>query len=506
MKKIIVSDKLYYIILAIITIFLFVLIFVSTNWGIGLSPDSFVYLKNAQNIIDGVSLGSSQHYPPFYSLLLSASARVGGELFITTRWLQIIILLLSIILLGVLLKKSTNRRGEWLLIGIFCIFSAPHLFRIYMMAWSEPLFLLLALPGFYFLAHYINNQRFSMLLLSALFFSMAFLTRYVGIALIITSVLGLLLFSEEKWSGRFKAIGIFTFLSTLPLALWLLWRRAQTGQASPREIAYHPLNVDQLELGIDTLSSWFQLSSTLSWVLFLIFIACYVFLSINSESDSSSLGRSAEILKNLLFLFLPLYVILVVISISFFDAHTPLDSRILAPVYLFFMIAITLGLSNFKSSKRSSRYINIVAVSIVLILCLIQIIQLRSYVSHFTRNGIGYLSRQWVESDTLAFIRSEISANQLIVTNAPKIISIHLKRESKFFPQREDPASKKIKNDYLGKLARLKTELNQKDGVLVYFYAFAYRKYLPSLGEIDKYIGNKVLYRGTDGIILQARD
>lgn len=505
MKKII-SDKLYFIIIAAFVIFSFALIYISMYWGVGLTPDSLIYIRIAESLATGNAADSSQHYPPLYSFLLFLPSVVVDDTLISARWIQILIFLSTIISLAVMLKRITDQGTGWVFIGIFVIFTAPHLFSIYMMAWSEPLFLLLTLAGFYFLAHFISNQKKSILIWSAVFFALAFSTRYVGIVPIGTAILGLIIFSKKHWSERLKNAGFFTFLSLLPMLLWIIWGQVTQEPGIPRVFAYHPISIEKLSSGIEEMLGWFYLSSTTSWVLLSIFLISYIFLTVSCRTADSSQLTVAEIFKKILFLFVPLYLIFLVISISFFDAHTPLDSRILIPVYFFLMIALILGLSSITAGTSFCRIFNISAFLVVLILSFVQITHLQSLVTYFSTNGVGFLSRQWVESDTLAYVRNEQTGRRLIYTNAPEIIEIHLKRKSKFLPQRESATSKKINENFQNSLHQLQQEFKDKDAILIYFYAFSYRTYLPSLAELSANMDMDILYKGKDGIVLQAHD
>ena len=506
LMKNIVSDKLYSIIIVAFVIFFFVLIYISMYWGVGLTPDSLVYIRIAESFATGNASDSSQHYPPLYSFLLFLPSVVIDDTLISARWIQILIFLSTLVSLAIMLKRITDQRTGWVLIGIFAIFTAPHLFIIYMMALSESLFLLLTLTGFNFHANFISNQKKSILIWSAIFFALAFSARYVGIVPIGTAIISLIIFSRQPWKEKLKNAGLFTFLSLSPMVLWMLWGKVTKEPGSPRVFAFHPISIEKLSSGIEEMLGWFLLSSTMSWVLLSIFLVSYIFLAVMCRTGDCSHLTVAIMLRKILFLFVPLYLLFLMISISFFDAHTPLDSRILSPVYFFLMVALILGLSSITTDKPLCRLFNISAFLVVLILCFLQIMHLKLQVTHLSTNGVGFLSRQWVESDTLAFVRNEQAGRSVIYTNAPEIIEIHLKRKSKLLPQRESATSKKIYENFLDSLRQLQQEFRDNDAILIYFYAFSYRTYLIGLDELDANIDMDILYKGRDGIVLQAHD
>ncbi len=500
----IISDKLYAILVAAFVIFSFILVYISMHWGIGLTPDSLVYIRIADELASGAGASASQHYPPLYSFLLFISSIVFDDTLIAARWMGIFIYLATIILTSVILKKTSEQGNGWALAGIFVLFTAPHLFSVYMMAWSEPLFLMLILAGFYFLALHLSSQKTLALFYSALFMALAFATRYVGIVPVGAAILSLLVFLRQGWTVRLKSAALFAFLSLFPMLLWLLWGQITKEPGSPRVFAYHPISIEKLQSGYGEMLDWFQLGSPVSWLVLSVFLVSYIFLVRSCRAGKQEPPATAESLGKILLLFIPMYLGFLLISISYFDAHTPLDTRILIPVYFFLVIALVSGLSSVMSQTKRCKAFNITALLVVLLLIFLQFMQFQNMVNYFSKNGVGFLSRQWVQSDTLAYLKNNPPGQRLIFTNSPEIIEIHLKKESKFLPQRESATSKKVNKDFTNSLQRLQQEFIRNDAVLVYFYTFSYRTYLPSLKELSDSIEMDIIYKGRDGIVLQA--
>ncbi len=81
----------------------------STRWGIGLSPDSVVYIANARNLLGGYGLSVSfttgeffpwTHYPPLFLAGLAGHGFVGIDPLDGARWLNALIFRAKIPLLG----------------------------------------------------------------------------------------------------------------------------------------------------------------------------------------------------------------------------------------------------------------------------------------------------------------------------------------------------------------------------------------------------------------------
>ena len=81
----------------------------STRWGIGLSPDSVVYIASARNLLSGYGLSVSfttgeflplTHYPPLFSAGLAGLGLVGIDPLDGARWFNAMIFRAKIPLLG----------------------------------------------------------------------------------------------------------------------------------------------------------------------------------------------------------------------------------------------------------------------------------------------------------------------------------------------------------------------------------------------------------------------
>ena len=73
---------------------------------------------------------------------------------------------------------------------------------IHAMAWTEPMFILLGFLGFFLLAAYQEHSKRLLLVAAAIAVGLAFLTRYAGVALILTAVLGIITLSQRTFSRR----------------------------------------------------------------------------------------------------------------------------------------------------------------------------------------------------------------------------------------------------------------------------------------------------------------
>ena len=117
-------------------------------YGIGISPDSVNYISCSKNIIAGNGMvtysgDSFSGWPPLYPLILAAiGSTTGIDPIVSIKYLHAVVFGLIIVLssrLFVLYVKST----AIIMFGIFFVLFSLPIVSISLMAWSEPLFILL---------------------------------------------------------------------------------------------------------------------------------------------------------------------------------------------------------------------------------------------------------------------------------------------------------------------------------------------------------------------------
>jgi len=121
----------------------------STRWGIGLSPDSVVYIASARNLLSGKGLSVSSytgkfspmtHYPPLFSAGLAGLGLIGIDPLDGARWLNALVFAANIILLG-LVVYSYTRSFLYSVASSFLMMVSLPVVQIHLVAWSEPLFI-----------------------------------------------------------------------------------------------------------------------------------------------------------------------------------------------------------------------------------------------------------------------------------------------------------------------------------------------------------------------------
>jgi hypothetical protein len=202
----------------------------SRHGGIGISPDSVVYLSTAQNIHDHGAINDFTNtpmmdFPAFYPVFLS------GIIFLTGRGvpafgpiLNGLLFALLIWLCGWMMDRFTrgSRWYKWTL--LLFIVGSPCLLEVYSMIWSETLFLLLSVLFMIGCHRYFQRHSTASLLLIAVIAGLVAVTRYAGVSIIAMGGLLMLCDGRLRWGPRKIAhLALYGLVSVSFLA-WNIYR------------------------------------------------------------------------------------------------------------------------------------------------------------------------------------------------------------------------------------------------------------------------------------------
>jgi len=491
----------------------------STRWGIGLSPDSALYIGAARNLLSGNGLSVSSYaekftpltqYPPLFSSVLAGIGLFGVEPAHGVRWLHVLLLAGNIFLVGLMVR--TYSRSRWVsVLASFLMMTSVAGVKIHSMAWSEPLFIFLELLALFLLAQHFEHQRVLFLVVSAVTAALAFLTRYAGVALVATGALAILLLSKEKWKKRSTDTVLFCLISAVPTALWMIRNLLIAGTTTARDIGFHPITVGHFQSAFNSVSSWL-LPGAIPFargVSLLIVVALFAFIFLvtlrKGERNQKECGHEGLArLSMLLAIFVGMYGLMLIIVISFFDAYMPIDDRYLSPVYVPTLVLVLCLSSYFFSALVKARAVHISLVVFSLALSGLYLAQAISWLTLDYKNGIGYSSRSWKQSKLIAQVKA-LDPKTPIFTNAPDAVYLLTGLPAYMIPRKVDPATKKANGDFSSQLAAVRDQLVERKGVVVYFQSIIWRWYLPSEDELKEKLSLQAIAQEGDGSISQIR-
>src|SRR5437773_7890753 len=183
---------------------------VSTRWGIGGYPDSLVYVGVARSILDGSGVRFFNdmgqftpvtQYPPLYPSTMAALGIMGLDPLLGSRWLSALFFGANALLVACILYRITLSPGASIIGAFFALTSFPMIY-IHSMAVSEPMFIFLVFLGFSFLSLFLYGSRSLLLFLCALTIGLSSLTRYVGIAFLLTGPVAIFCLGDREWKKR----------------------------------------------------------------------------------------------------------------------------------------------------------------------------------------------------------------------------------------------------------------------------------------------------------------
>lgn len=494
----------FWTLISLLTILVSCQLYLTTTWGAGLSPDSIAYIKGAKSILKNWNLtGTGTHFPPLYPVLIALTSLITGDILTALRLLQITITALNFILITLIVWKATNKA---LLPTILCsllFVTSQSVLYVHTMAWSEGLFCCFTLLGFYFLALYFEHEgrRFPALTFSAVSIALAFLTRYVGITLVITGCITLIIYADGKKLKRTATALYFGFISSLPMLLWMGHNWLSHNTATDRTIVFHAVSLTRIKIGIHVFLNWLYLPQEYPFILLimLVLVATFHFIySKDTKTDQSN--KTFEIFS----IFILIYISFLLIAITLFDAHIPLKVRILFPVYLAFIPGLLVILGHRIKQTKSIRLVSYPVFFALFLLAFAQIGLQQEYLSYASTNGIQFASKRWIQSEMLQWLK-KLPQDTIIYTNGPDAVYIIANRPSKMIPRVISPGDRTENKHFVNEIKEMAAQVSNGKGVVIYFDIITWRWYLPTIKQLSQILPLQLKYRCRDGIAVGIR-
>ena len=482
------SNALWVAALVLVAGISFWLIWLSTELGIGLRGDSLAYIGGARSLVAGygysrISGGGEvvpiNHFPPLYSTLLAGAGRLGADAIRASRVLNALLLGLNAVLLGILVARGTGKRTLGVL-AAFLLGTNHVLVDVHSWAMAEPLYLSFLLTFLLALQSYLTRTRRQTLVLAAVLAGLSILVRYAGLALIVTGLLSLLAPVLDK-RKRIADLGVFLAIGLAPPFAWFIRNLLLLGSMTNRTFTYHPPSVDAVRAGSWTMWFWTVPSkiftriedriSLLTFATIVLFLAVFLILVLGWSRwrrEAAVERRSSDPLALLVLLSLHflVYSLLILANLLFYDASTPLDGRILSPLFLVLLALLGVGLSAMWNFGQALPRMAVIVMCVLFPLASVDdvIDVVRSAHAH----GLGFSGRAWQESEIMAAVRQ--LPDVTIYTNEPDAVYFLSGRPSYIVLSQIDPVTRGEREDYDNWLRSAQGSLRKPDSVLVLFH------------------------------------
>ncbi len=484
-----------------------VVILSTSRYGIGINTDSVHYICASRSLLNGLGLSEPvpgnkliplTHFPPLFPVLLYIIGLLGLDPSVGARFLNAFLFGANILLIGFAVNNYTRSLRAAMFASLLTLVSGGML-SLHTVAWSEPLFIFFAFSGLFLLSSYIENPKPLFFAASLAAVVLASFTRYVGITLFIAGAMGIFFLSRKSRLKRIAEAMAFGVISSIPVMFWFLRNFYFTGGLTDRRVILHPLGQANFGQALHTFSFWFLFAVVAG----ISGLGIFLLNKKRGPHKNEIIKQPFMEMPYLLAIFILIYVISLLVSISFFDASTPLDFRILSPVYISGLIIILCLGYKLLYSQKSAFILKMACV----LTCVAFFAYCMSYgilwVKNIYSNGEGYNSKSWRQSEIIQRIR-RLSPAITIYTNGPDAIYFLTGRIAYLIPCKTFPIDRKANDAYASEMAKMQKRLREKKAVLVYLNNIRWRWYIPSESEINKQFPFLITIKSADGVIYKG--
>jgi hypothetical protein len=451
------------------------LVWFSTPTGPIFSPDSVSYIRSLRLLQAGAGvLSLDNHWPPGYPLLLSFMYSLVGSEMLAGRLLSAISLALSLVAVALFISRLDNLRIKGILLPLVVLL---HLLGygfsyLFLFALSEPPFvaaLCWALVG-YQRTCAAPSDRGSWLLLSCCLAAMLLL-RYTALPLFAAFLFSLavqLYLSDWRRLPVLLAVVLGVgLLSSAPLITWLWLISGETGEAV-REFSFHALRMVHFRELTLALSRWMGgIEGTLAFCIYMAVLVTAAWQWLKNRRPELLLLLTCSVG----------YLLFLILSLTFFDAHTPLNARLVLPLYpLFFLLLVSFAAS-FTRSWRGLDYSAVLATLLVLIIGL-GLPALRLHLKTSAAGAIG--SANLVERNLELYRRvAALPPETPVYSNTGEILYLFFKRDVLAMPRLYDPLTMQQNTNFIAETAAMVEHMYVADGMLLWMPVGGKRNYYP---------------------------
>jgi hypothetical protein len=242
-----------------------ILMLAFSDHGVHTSNDSFSYLGAAHNLAHGRGwtypfgdIGAPVTlFPPLYPLLLAVPNVLHLDVLHWVLWQ-------NAILSGVLAAVAGCAVGSvtgWSIWSIAATIGLTALGRppifMYSRAWSETLFLPLEVGALWFLSRFLVARKPRDLVIATALSSLALLTRYAGLSILLTGCLLVAVWPGRRLILRLRDLGVYAVGSLALSAAWALRNQLESQTLTGNNHLVHTLHGSQIREGVRTIRLWF---------------------------------------------------------------------------------------------------------------------------------------------------------------------------------------------------------------------------------------------------------
>ena len=416
---------------------------ISTPNGLGLIDDAISYIAAARALLSRLGftriwlasgLEPITHWPPGYPATLAAiSFLLKIDPYRSARFLNMLVFGGNAALL-VLLGQKMTKSYFWGALLSFLFLANSEILRLHAQALSEPLYLFVSL--FAFLAFYNattqeGKKSYQWLVLTGLLTGLSYITRYAALSLFATFIVAIFILLPA-WRKRFISFGYFFIGAIPPILAWMLRNKLVGGSATNRAMRWHPVTLDNIQRGLSEFfvfimplrsfrTAWYQNYTVLAILLSTFTFALLFWLLPRGLKYFIKPQENTQpaVIPFTTALYIFGYMGSLLVSLTLFDAATPLNDRILSPVYVAVLMILVYFLHQTFSQGKITRKLSASAVAIFFMATFM--LSQVSMINELKQSPTGFASWRWAESVVMETIR-ELPEDIAIYTNQPPAV------------------------------------------------------------------------------------
>lgn len=462
----------------------------SVEPGIGLASDSYYYVSGADTLFNGDGFGRiagdgefkpTTHFPPIYSFALLMTRLASGERIDAVPVLHQA-LLMGVLTLGFLLVTHLTDSTAAGVIFILLAGLAPAMLSVFSWLLSEGMFLLVVAATLTIMAGYERQHSSRWLAVAGLLTGLAYLTRYTGVTL--AAAIGLALLLTED-IGRWRKSALYLGTSALLPIIWLLRNWFIAGVTTNRSLGWHPISLEKIRSGMSVLAGWIspgQVPDFIRLGMLILLVGALLLGYFLAWRRNRKLG----IVEASLLAFFLIYPTFLVLSISIVDAATPLDERILSPLFATILIlSINLFCMGWHRFNWPGWIKASLAIGMVLFAGLTVVRGVRQAMD-LHLDGQGFASARWSQSAMIDWLNG-LPPDTILYSNELDAIYLLTGRLVYQIPIKWDPVRDQPRTDYDDQLEAMRLRLEAEDGYLVTFETLSNQQaFFPPEAELSQ--------------------
>lgn len=478
----------------------------ASSQGTSRTPDTHFFFSSAKALVAGEGFlhytGEAgwqplTHFPPAYSLVLTPFELAGVDLLVATRIINTLTFILIPLLVGRLFAGEWN--GYWFCAPLVWAGVLYPFLHIQMSTASEGLFLVVTIPAWFRLLHYIERGARRDLLISGLMFGLGIMIRYAGVFAAGFCVATIILTGRDDLRRRVTDAIILGVLIVTPFALWCLRNQLVAGSGANREFGVHWPTYVFLRETVSVFSQLFVPKGVPGWLRVPIAVVFYALAAIGLYRvwRSGQLRTRERLLAVSAALWIVTYTGMLMVTVIFLDESTPTDTRLWSPT---FPAVILLLLTPLRAVRDKFRMAGLVGLAVLTICNAAYTV---SMAIDFKSNGFGNTEVKWTKSPMVEWLRQR--PHRLCYSNYANQLYLHVEQGS--YHKMPLPTSYgRVNPDYNSDFTKMINDMRANNGWLVLFTNLSDRQ--SAVQRIERVLNDErleVIERFADGVVYSTR-